>query len=875
MKAKRNHTMAVAVIGISLVILIFSLGTIWIGRSAKNDTDDAVRSVSLFYLNELAGRREQVVNNNLQGNIEVIHTAIELMTEDDLSDKAHLAAYQSRMKKLFKLDKFAFVDTEGLIYTSLGTESNIDAYHFDYRTLTGADISVLSREGAEKQVIIAVPVDLSMKGKHLSVCFMAINMSEMLAGISMDSQSSDSTFSNLYASDGSPLTSQVLGGLAAEDNLLEALRRAEFDNGSSREQVISDFAEGRSGAVSFRYSGTHETLSYTPVSGTDWLLTYLIRESVITSRIGSVSNSILQKSVIQSVLTVLVLLAMFLFIIHQIRKNSQLELEKETADAENRIKQEEIERRLALQDALKAALDTAEAANKAKTTFLSNMSHEIRTPMNAIIGLDNIALSDPGISDRTREHLTKIGVSANHLLSIINDILDMSRIESGRMVIRNEEFSFPKLLEQVNTIISGQCRDKDIEYTCRTSGKIDEYYIGDDMKLRQVMINILGNAVKFTPSGGKVTFLVEEMARYDGKATLRLTFSDTGIGMSKEYLPKLFEAFTQEDSSTTSKYGSTGLGMPITKSIVELMNGHIEVESEKGKGTTFTVTVTLTESAHSRETRNMDSIRPGDMNVLVIDDDPIACEHAKVVLGQVGISCETASSGREALEMVNMHHARRSDYHLILVDWKMPEMDGLETTREIRSILGTDTPIIILTSYNWDEIVEEARAAGVDTFVAKPLFAGTVLDEFRDAFDRKSEAQNEIKADLEGRRVLLAEDVEVNADIMVMVLAMRGVTADVAENGRIALEKFSAQPEGTYDAILMDMRMPEMDGLEATRAIRALDRADSKTVPIIALTANAFDEDVQRSLQAGLNAHLSKPVDPDTLFETLESLIKP
>ena len=216
MKAKRNHTMAVAVIGISLVILIFALGTIWIGRSAKNDTDDAVRSVSLFYLNELAGRREQVVNNNLQGNIEVIHTAIELMTEDDLSDKAHLAAYQSRMKKLFKLDKFAFVDTEGLIYTSLGTESNIDAYHFDYRTLTGADISVLSREGAEKQVIIAVPVDLSMEGKHLSVCFMAINMSEMLAGISMDSQSSDSTFSNLYASVGSPLTSQVLGGLAEQ-----------------------------------------------------------------------------------------------------------------------------------------------------------------------------------------------------------------------------------------------------------------------------------------------------------------------------------------------------------------------------------------------------------------------------------------------------------------------------------------------------------------------------------------------------------------------------------------------------------------------------------------------------------------------------------
>ncbi|MBQ8092199.1 MAG: response regulator [Clostridia bacterium] len=526
------------------------------------------------------------------------------------------------------------------------------------------------------------------------------------------------------------------------------------------------------------------------------------------------------------------------------------------------------------QTSLNTALEEANQANKAKTAFLSNMSHEIRTPMNAIIGLNNIALSDPAVPAQTREHLEKIGASAHHLLGIINDILDMSRIESGRMVIKNEEFSFARTLEQVNTIIIGQCRDKGLHFDCRTVGKVEDYYIGDDMKLRQVMINILGNAVKFTPAGGTVSFIIEDVKRMDHKATLRFTIRDTGIGMSPEFLPHIFDAFSQEDSSSTSRYGSTGLGMPITRSIVELMNGHIDVESEKGKGTTFTVTVTLTEADRTFSEDPGLELKPHELNVLVIDDDRIACEHAQLVLGHVGISCETVMSGREAVEMVRMRHARREDYNLILVDWKMPEMDGIETTRQIRAIVGAETPIIILTSYSWEDVEEEARAAGVDTFAAKPLFAGTVMDEFRTAFRKKNEALVRKTVDLKGRRVLLAEDVMVNAEIMTMVLSMREMQVEHAMNGRIAVEMFTDHEPGYYDAVLMDMRMPEMDGLEATRMIRSMERVDAKSIPIIALTANAFDEDVQRSMQAGLNAHLSKPVEAELLFETLESLIK-
>ena len=1021
---RKNRIAQIAVFGGILVAAILIFGTIWTGRSATRDTEKAVRSVSLLYLDELAGRREQVVEDSLNDNINKINIALSLMNDENLKDLEHLQDYQRHMRTLFNLERFGLVNENGLIYTSRGIEHDIEQYPFDLRAISGSEIGVRNVESSEKKAVIAVPVEnITFNGEKIVACFMEIDMDVMLKGFSLNSQSSGATFCNIYTSDGIALSSTVLGGLAEEDNLLEALAQAEFEPGYSLDQVILDFCEGRRGVVSFSYNGIRETLSYIPVPGTNWLLTYLIRESVISERISAVSDGIIRRSLIQSVLTALVLGAMFAFILVQMRKNSKLALEKETSEAENRIKHQEMEQRLALQEqmlrqkaqqeqqerminalasdyrsvyyleldrnwgicyqarsdlhgfrsgetfpyleavtaycnqyvtepyreeflrfiqpdaireglrdnlvisyryminvngkesyeavrfagvrhpeeredhivhtvgacfadvdaetrkaieqqqALSEALTAAEQASKAKTAFLSNMSHEIRTPMNAIIGLNNIALNEPDVPEKIQEYLLKIGASAQHLLSIINDILDMSRIESGRMVIKNEEFSFAKNLEQVNTIISGQCRDKGLNYDCRTVGKIDDYYFGDGMKLRQVMINILGNAVKFTPAGGSVSFLIEEGRRYEHKATLKFTISDTGIGMSSEFLPHLFDAFSQEDSSSTNRYRSTGLGMPITKSIVELMNGHIEVESEKGVGTTFVVTVTLGESERKNDSIQDGVLNPQEMSVLVVDDDPIALDSAQIILRQVGISCEIAESGADALEMVKIRHARREDYDLLLIDWKMPDMDGVETTRQIRAVVGNDTPIIILTSYNWDDVEEEARSAGVDTFVPKPLFAGSVLDEFREAFKKKNELLVKKTADLKGRHILLAEDVAVNAEIMVMVLSMREIDVDVAENGRIAVEMFLKHPEGYYDAVLMDMRMPEMDGLEATRCIRASGREDAKAIPIIALTANAFDEDVQRSLQAGMDAHLSKPVEPEALFETLESLI--
>ena len=528
---------------------------------------------------------------------------------------------------------------------------------------------------------------------------------------------------------------------------------------------------------------------------------------------------------------------------------------------------------MAKNQALSEALEAAEQANRAKTAFLSSMSHEIRTPMNAIIGLDSLALRKTNLDAETRECFEKIGESARHLLGLINDILDMSRIESGKMILRKEEFSFRVMLEQINTMVMTQCCDKGLKFECRVIGGVSDYYIGDDMKLKQILINILSNAIKFTDAPGHISFTVERTAVFEDKSTIRFVIRDTGIGMDKSFLPKVFDTFAQEDSGRNNKYGSTGLGMAITKNIVDIMNGTISVRSEKGVGTEFTVIITLKNCEHSGAEDLV--IDPGKMRVLVVDDEEIAAEHASIVLDEAGIKADICLDGVTALNMLEVQHTKHEPYNLVLLDWKMPGMDGIECAGEIRKLYSRETTVIILTSFNWDEIMDEALHIGVDSFLAKPLFASNVIGEF----ERIARKNNMImlrerkRADLNGRHILLAEDVFINAEIMKELLNIRGMVTDHAENGKKALDMFSESRLGYYDAVLMDVRMPEMDGLEAAAGIRSLERPDAEKVPIIAMTANAFDEDVQISLQVGMNAHLSKPVEAERLYHTLEELI--
>ena len=534
----------------------------------------------------------------------------------------------------------------------------------------------------------------------------------------------------------------------------------------------------------------------------------------------------------------------------------------------------EIRETMAKSEALAVALASAEEANKAKSSFLSSMSHEIRTPMNAIIGLNTLALRDETLSEQTRDYLRKIGAGAKHLLSLINDILDMSRIESGRLVLHREVFSLNAMLEQINSMVTSQCSEKGLSYECRILSQVDASYIGDDMKLKEVLLNILSNAVKFTEAPGSITMSVERTAVFEDQTTLSFCIRDTGIGMDEAFVPKVFDAFSQEDDSYTTKYGSTGLGMAITKRIVEMMNGSISVESQKGVGTEFAVTVTLRNCDQGVQEIG-DTIDLHSLHVLVVDDDPIAAEHARMVLDEVGVRADTCTSGEEALRMMEIQHTKHRPYNLVLMDWSMPGMSGLEASNEIRKMFDRESTVVVLTAYNWDDIQEEAERVGVNSFLAKPLLTGNIINELERIARRNNMAlfRKKNRADLSGRRVLLAEDMEINAEIMIDILEMEGVEADHAKNGKLAVEMFAQSGIGGYSAILMDVRMPEMDGLEATAAIRALRREDAARIPIIALTANAFDEDVQRSLQAGMNAHLTKPVEPNVLYQVLGELI--
>ncbi len=604
-----------------------------------------------------------------------------------------------------------------------------------------------------------------------------------------------------------------------------------------------------------------------------------VPESAINAALSSYSYSdsrlTLARFMRENIAAVLAVVAVVLAVILTLLLHS-LRSEKKTREAMERIG----ELNTVLSDSqqkLKEALAASEQASRAKTSFLSNMSHEIRTPMNAIIGLDNIALRDPNLTPHTREQLEKIGASAKHLLGIINDILDMSRIESGRMALKEEEFSFRDFLDQINVMINGQCVDKGLRFECSIIGYTEDYYIGDDMKLKQVLINILGNAVKFTPAPGTVTFSVEQIKRFEQHCMFRFVIRDTGVGMSKEFIPKIFEAFSQENDAASNRYGSTGLGMAITKSIVSMMNGEIEVDSEKGVGTTFTVTVTLKLSGRGarKERGELAGLR-----ALVVDDDPVAREHEQLVAAAVGIQADTAESGAEALRLIKEKRVAGQGYQLVLTDFLMPGMDGVAFTRELRKLDSGETAVILLTGYDWEDKQEEALAAGVDAISSKPLFADSLAHIVQSILLRRGQEESPAAAPeasaaaaLAGCRVLVVEDIELNAEILMDLLEMEEIESERAENGRDAVDMFAAHPAGYYDAILMDVRMPVMDGLDATRAIRALPRADAKLIPIIAMTANAFDEDVQHSLQAGMDAHLSKPVEPERLCETLNRML--
>ena len=565
------------------------------------------------------------------------------------------------------------------------------------------------------------------------------------------------------------------------------------------------------------------------------------------------------------ILGILAIAAVIIFLLLRDNQRSRTQIrEKENA----RIELEEKQR------ALSDALIAAEHANRAKTDFLNNMSHDIRTPMNAIIGFTALAASHMDHPEQVKDYLQKITVSSQHLLSLINDVLDMSRIESGKVTIEEANVHLPDVIHDLRTIIQANITAKQQELLIDTQDVKHEDIITDKLRLNQVLLNILSNAIKFTPVGGTIRFrLAEEPSPRADIANYVFRIKDNGIGMSEEFQKTIFEAFTRERTSTVSGTQGTGLGMAITKNIVDMMGGTISVWSEEGKGSEFVVRLPCKIGESEAQAAKIPELQG--LRALVADDDTNSCLSVSAMLRDIGMRPDWTNYGKEAVIRAKEAKDQGDEFKVYIIDWMMPDLNGIETVRRIRRIVGDDAPIIILTAYDWSDIEDEAREAGVTAFCSKPIFMSELRSVLAKPFLVEKTATDEAPAavDFAGKRILLAEDNEMNQMIAVAILENAGFTIDIASNGEEAVEKMEQAPDGTYDVILMDIQMPKMDGYEAARRIREMENQNKATIPIVAVTANAFEEDRKVALEAGMNGHLAKPYDINAIMQTLSAIL--
>jgi len=512
----------------------------------------------------------------------------------------------------------------------------------------------------------------------------------------------------------------------------------------------------------------------------------------------------------------------------------------------------------------------AEAANRAKTDFLSTMSHDIRTPMNAIIGLTAIAEKKLDDREAISENLRKISLTSNHLLTLINDILDISKVESGKLNLSPLTFSIVETVQNLMNLSQPMVKEKNIDFSFRINRMEKEYLYADQLRLNQIYINILSNAIKYTMPGGSVSVdLREEESEKEGCIKLIYCVADTGIGMSPEFLEKMYQPFSRQTDSRVNSIQGTGLGLAITKQMVELMDGTIECQSELGKGTTFTITLDLPFAE-----KQLEEMRFDDVDVLIADDDPILLETAVDTLESMGINAEQAQSGMEALEKTRRRHEAGKDYNVIILDWRMPDMNGIEAIRHIREKVDVPIPVLLTSAYDWSDIEDKAKEAGANGFISKPLFRSRLYEKIHELLgtEAKTLEPEDDYSDLAGMNILIAEDNDINWEIISTMLEMFGITSERAENGRICVDKMAQAKEGLYDLIFMDIQMPEMNGLDATRNIRKLENKWAATIPIIAMTADAFSENVAECLETGMNGHIPKPVDMKLVIKEIRRI---
>ena len=657
-------------------------------------------------------------------------------------------------------------------------------------------------------------------------------------------------------------------------NVLKVLQEME---GQEYPDIQEALEEKQIISTNFKHNGTEYYYCLTSLPDYDTLLLFLIPAEYVASgsvdMVGAVIRTLL-------ILSVILLFMLTLAVVSILRQQSSARLFRQ--EQENLRRQEEMNEKLEQSNALLArsketaeqAFKIAEEANRAKSSFLSNMSHDIRTPMNAVVGFAALLARDAENPEKVKEYTRKITSSSQHLLGLINDILDISKIEAGKTVLNLSDENMVDLIENIDSIIRPQMKAKGHTFEVRNEGLRHEHVVMDKLRLNQILLNLLSNAVKYTPDKGCVVFTIQELQQHARKlAHFRFIVKDNGYGMSQEYVEKIFQVFTREEDSVTNKIQGTGLGMAITKNLLDLMGGKIQVESEKGKGSVFTVDLELPISDHAVD---LDFWKKKEISrLLAVDDEEVICRNIQMTMEGTGVHVDYAMEGQTAVELVKKSEEEGQPYHVVVLDWKMPGMDGVETARCIRREVSKSVPILVLTSYDWPEIEEEAKAAGVDAFLSKPFFLSSFRQKMEGMLGHESQPESHSEQSiLEGMHILVAEDNEINAEILGELLDMAGASCEIYENGQMAAKAFEQSHPGQYDLILMDVQMPVMNGYDATRIIRDLGHPLALTIPIIAMTANAFAEDIRDALEAGMNAHVAKPIDMGVLEQTVRAVLE-
>lgn len=839
-------------ISFSCLVFFSIVVFIWVSVSMTRKSEAAINEIGKIYMSEMNSQIQQKFKSNIELRLSQVEGIVRRTPQREEGYSEELIEELALNATVRNFVYLAFYAEDGECEVIYGEPVDI-INDSEFKTLlSNKDVGISSAwdKNGEKVLLLAANAEYDMKSGKKSTCLVAgVEMADLNRAMALEGDGS-LIYSHIIHKDGSYV---IRNGDAFRDNYFNRIQALvignEEKNGKDAETIVQELkaaiAANEDYSALILTEDSSRSLYCAPLPGCEWYLINVMPYGLLDDAINKLGNERVNTMLIGC--SIILVFVLVVFILYYRVSQQQMKL-------------------------LNEAKEEAVHANKAKSEFLSNMSHDIRTPMNGIVGMTAIALSNIDDKTRVKDCLKKITLSSKHLLGLINDVLDMSKIENGKLSINMEIVSLRDAMENIVNMVQPQIKAKNQHFDILIRNIMVEEVYCDSVRLNQILINLLSNAMKFTPEEGNIRVYLsqEPLPEENGRVRCHFFVKDDGMGMAPEFQKKIFESFSREDSARVQKTEGTGLGMAITKYIVDTMNGTIELKSEQGKGSEFHITLDLEKAAiHEKD------MRLPAWNVLVVDNNEDLCHSAVSVLEEMGINAEWTTDGRRAVEMVEKRHEENNDYHIVLLDWKMPGMDGVETTREIRKRVGDEIPILIISAYDWSDIEEEARAAGARGFIPKPLFKSNLYFGLKHYADEVEEERAEEKKgiDFKGKKILLAEDNDLNWEIANEILSGAGFEVEWAENGQICVEKFENSEVGFYDLILMDIRMPILDGYGAAKAIRALERPDAG-LPILAMTADAFSEDVQHCLECGMNAHIAKPIDINNLIQHLQKYLK-